>query len=302
MYAFLVVIIGALIIPGLIVKFRSFMAGRKGRPFFQHVNDVRTELGKNCVYSTSSSWISKFAAPLDLASSFVAMLCIPLGMHGSLVAFQGDIIFMLYMLSLGKIMIMLVAMDSASAFGGIGASREVFFNMICEPAFMILMATLCMVTGTWSFSQLFATFGGDTFNLLVLSVLVGYGIFRLSLVETSRVPVDDPRTHLELTMIHEAQILDLSGPDVAFVKISSWIKSSIWCVLCVNTFIPYNLPFFIELPLLIAGIVVYALLVAFVESFRARSPLKRIPIYILSISAIGLLAFIAGYAIINIVN
>lgn len=302
MFALIVIIFAALILPGLIVKLRSFFSGRKGRPLFQHVRDVKTELGKDCVYSKTSSYITTFAAPIDFATSVVAMLCIPLGTHQSLISFQGDIIFMFYMLSLGKIMMALVAVDSASAFGGIGASRELFFNMLCEPAFMILMSTLCMVTGTWSFSELFATFGGDTFNLLVLSVLVGYGIFRLSLVENSRVPVDDPTTHLELTMIHEAQVLDLSGFDMALVRMSTWIKSAIWCMLCVNTFIPYNIPIYWEVLLFLVAVLVYAFLVAFVESFRARSPLTRVPIYILSISAIGILALIAGYAIINVVS
>lgn len=302
MFALLVIIITALLLPGLIVRSRSFLAGRKGKPLFQHISNAKVELGKGCVYSKNSSYITKIAGPVDLASSIIAMLCIPIGMHGSLISFQGDIIFMFYMLSLGKIMIMLVAMDSASAFGGMGASREVFFSMISEPAFMILMATLCMFTGTWSFSQLFATFGGDSINLLVLTILVGYGIFRLSLVETSRVPVDDPITHLELTMIHEAQILELSGPDMAYVRISSWIKGAIWSILCINTFIPYDIPILIEVVLIALAIVIYTFLVALVESFKARAPLKRVPIYILSISAIGLLAMIAGFAIINIVN
>lgn len=297
MFPLVVIIFAALAVPGLIVKFRSFMAGRKGKPFLQHIRNARTEFRKDCVYSKSSSLITRIAAPVDLAASIITMFCIPLGMHGSIISFQGDIIFMFYMLSLGKIAIMLVAMDSASAFGGIGASREVFFSMLCEPAFMILMATLCMVTGTWSFSQLFATFGGDSMNLFVLTVLVGYGIFRLSIVETSRVPVDDPNTHLELTMIHEAQVLELSGPDMAFVRISTWIKSAVWSILCINTFIPYDIPVLTETALVAVGIVIYAFLVAFVESFRARAPLTRVPLYILSISTIGILALIAGFAI-----
>ncbi len=297
MVALIFILFCAVLLPGMTVKIRSFFAGRKGRNFFQHVSDMILDFKKGSVYSSTSSYVTKIATSVDIASAIIAMLCVPVGAHESLISFQGDIIFMLYIMSLGKVLMIFAAMDSSSAFGGMGASREAFYNILCEPAFMILMATLCMVTGTWSFSQLFATFGGESVNLLVLSILVGYGIFKLALTETCRVPVDDPKTHLELTMIHEAQILEFSGPDMALIKISTWIKSAIWCILCINTLVPYDLPIYKEFLFLLSAMAIFALSVSFVETFKARSSLVRNPLYILSISAIALLALTVGFVI-----
>lgn len=291
MIAIIFIIVAALTIPGLINKTRATIAGRYGARFFQPLLNTIVLLKKGSIYSTTSTIITELAAPVYLASLIVAALCIPIGSFGAMISFDGDVILFCYLLALSRIALLLAAADSGNSFQGMGASREVKYAMLGEPAFFLLIATLALITGHYSFSTIFLAFDNHTVNLIVLSMVVGFGIFKLSLAECSRLPVDDTRTHLELTMIHEAMILDLSGIDLAMVHIGSWVKLSVFATLFANTLVPTGLSNFAQITSFIAIIGLYGATIGIIESLIARNKISTNNIFMLTISAIGLLAF-----------
>ncbi len=194
------ILLGALFVLGLINKVRARMAGRKGYRFFQPLLSVQVLLRKGQVYSTSATILTRVAPALALAATGVAAAIVPLGTFPALIHFEGDFILFAYLMAFGKLVLVLAALESGSAFQGMGSAREVFFSMLVEPCFFLLIGTLALVTGQGSFSTIFATFDNMVVEFLVLSLVLGYAFFNIALVENGRLPVDDPRTHLELTM------------------------------------------------------------------------------------------------------
>lgn len=295
MIALLFIILGALCIVGLINKFRAFFSGRYGTRFFQPVLNVGVQLSKASLYSDSSTVITRLAAPIYLGSVLLAAALLPLGASfPALISFDGDVIFFCMLLALSRLVLIFAAMDSGSSFQGMGAARDSLFAIIAEPAFFLLFATLSLITGCYSFSTIFASFDNLSIVLLILSIVVGYGLLKLSFVECGRVPIDDSRTHLELTMIGDVMMLDFGGIDLAYFTIAGWLKLSIFAMLLVNVLIPAVVGGWFLMCCFVVGLVLYGLIIAFVESFSARNRMNKNATYIVSILAVGLLAFIVA--------
>ncbi|MEG2319243.1 MAG: NADH-quinone oxidoreductase subunit H, partial [Mucinivorans sp.] len=176
-----------------------------------------------------------------------------------------------------------------------GSSRELLLGMMAEPAYFLFLGTLSLITGHYSFSSVFSQFDNVSINLLVLSMLVGYGFFKLSLLECSRVPVDDTATHLELTMIHEVMVLDLSGVDLAFIKISGWIKLSIFGLLVANALVPAHITGPLLWLFLLLSMVLYVGSIGFIESMRARNRMNKNSTFLATIVSVALLSFVVAY-------
>ncbi|MFI3287748.1 MAG: NADH-quinone oxidoreductase subunit H [Rikenellaceae bacterium] len=295
MIVLLLVFLSSLLIVGIINRARAIFAGRRGYRFFQPLRNVKVLLKKTPVYSDNASVVSRLAAPVYLASLLVAAAMLPLGSSfPALISFEGDVIVFCVMLSVGRVAIVWAAMDSGGSFAGMGAARESLFAILVEPALFLLIATLCLITGHNSFFDIFSSFNNVSISMLVLSVVVGYGFLKLSFVECSRVPVDDPRTHLELTMIHEAMVLDLAGADLAIVQMAGWLKLSIFSLLVINSVIPADIVGWDLVGFYFAGVGVFAVVIGAVESFSARSRMSKNATNIAVISAVGLLAFIVA--------
>lgn len=295
MIAFLLIILGALTVTGIINRTRAVLAGRRGYRFFQPLYNVCVLLGKASVYSSTSTVVTKIFAPLYLASLLLASTMLPLGRSfPGLLNFQGDIIVFCLLFTLSRLAMIFAAFDSGSSFQAMGASRESLFSMFVEPALFLLIATLSMMTGNYSFTAIFAEFDNVSLYVLILSIVVGYGLFKLSLAECGRVPVDDSRTHLELTMIHEVMILDISGVDLAFVQIGGWLKLSIFTLFITNSLVPAQVGGWRLLVLYVAVLVLYSVTVGVIESFWARNRMNKNATYIVAISAVGLLAFVVA--------
>jgi formate hydrogenlyase subunit 4 len=211
----------------------------------------------------------------------------------SVISFEGDFIYFSYLLALGKFFAILGALDTGSSFEGMGANREAFFSMLIEPAFFILLATFAMLTGYTSFSDIFSHFfiTGNP-NVLIYSIIGIYLFLQTAIVENSRVPVDDPKTHLELTMIHEVMILDNSGFDKAMIHIGSYLKFAIYGSLMFNLVAPSGLNIFIQIALFIGVQLLFAVIIGLTESFRARNKMNKNPKFILTISAVAWIAFV----------
>ncbi len=196
------------------------------------------------------------------------------------------------MLALGKFFAIIAALDTGSSFEGMGANREAFFSMLVEPAFFILMATFAMFTGFTSFSDIFSHFFITGNHYVLIYSIIGFYLFiQIALIENSRLPVDDPKTHLELTMIHEVMILDNSGFDKALIHLGTYLKFAVYGSLMYNVIVPSEWNLYLQIALFLTVQAFFAIIIGFVESFRARNKMNKNPKFILTISAIAIIAF-----------
>jgi len=292
MAGFILIAVTALFFPGIILRTKSIASGRKGPGIFQPLKDVAVLLRKGSVFSDTTGLIFRIAPSVTLVSVTGAMMLLPFAEQKALVSFEGDFILFAYLLALGKFFTIIAALDTGSSFEGMGASREALFSMLVEPAFFLLMATFAMFTGYTSFSVIFNHFfitGND--YVLIYSIIGAYLLAQIAMVENSRLPVDDPKTHLELTMIHEVMILDYSGFDKALIHIGTWLKFTLYGSLIYNLVVPAGWNLFLKIGLFFAVQALFAGVIGFAESFRARNKMNKNPKFILTLSAIALIGF-----------
>src|SRR5438876_11378339 len=268
----IVALVLAPLLPGLINRTKAFIAGRRGPPLLQPYWDIAKCLRRGAVYGDVTSWIFRLGPVVHLAALLAVLLIIPFGGIPSPLSFSGDLIVLAGLLALGRFATVLAALDTGSSFEGMGASREVHFAALAEPAFLLALAVLARVTGGFSLTPIY-----DAINLvawiaaLPTLALVAMTLLILTLVENSRIPVDDPTTHLELTMIHEVMVLDHSGPELALILYGSALKLALFGALLVGVLLPRaHLPAAAALAVLSAGLLAVAVLVGVVESVMAR--------------------------------
>jgi len=286
------VFISTIFFPGLILRTKSITSGRKGPGVLQPLRDAVVLFRKGSVFSTTTGVIFQIAPVISLASVICAILLVPFGHQPALIHFRGDFVFFAYLLAIGRFFLIIGALDTGSSFEGMGASREAFFSMLIEPAFLILMATFSMFTGLVSFTDIFSHFfiTGDHY-VLIFSIIGFYLFIQTALIENSRLPVDDPKTHLELTMIHEVMILDYSGFDKALIHIATWLKFAVYGSLMYNVIVPAEWNIYLQIILFLTVQSLFAIIVGLLESFRARNKMNKNPKFILTVSAIAILAF-----------
>lgn len=275
---------------GIIIKTKAFCAGRKGPSIIQPFYDFIKLLNKGEVISEVSSPVFKIAPVIYLATAIFAALLLPIGSKYPILSFNGDFIVFAYILSLGRFFSILGAMDTGSSFEGMGASREASFSAFIEPAFFIIISSIIYMTGYKSFKEIFFLLPDFKDINLIITAMAVISFFIIMLVEGCRVPVDDPNTHLELTMIHEVIILDNSGPDLAFILYGAAIKIILIASIIINFILPGTLPLLHFTLLFIALLVLIAIVIGIIESFMARMRMTHIPEFALSLSSVGLLA------------
>ncbi len=294
----LLILAVAVAIPGVINRTRARLAGRCGIRFFQHLYDVRVLLRKGAVYSTTTSGLFRAVPSVYLGAALVAMLFVPVGDLPAVLAFDGDLIALAYTLALGRTALILAAMDTGSPFEGMGASREALYGALSEPALLLILGTLALLTGCTSFTDLFAVGCEGRYSIALL--LSAFVLLKLVFTESGRVPVDDPRTHLELTMIHEVMCLDYCGVDLAFIKMAGWCKTAALSLLAADAVAAACCPhwwFAASLAVVLTGCSV-----GVVESTQARNKLVRNTTFILTIAALTALVFFTAYLLqLNIV-
>ena len=276
---------------GIINRTKARWAGRKGASVFQSYYDFVKLLRKGEVLSKTTSFIFRIAPSVNIAAALFAMLFIPIPFIGSIIQFPGDFIVFTYALGLAKFMLVLAALDTGSSFEGMGASREVTFSTLVEMAFFIVLGTLALLTNQISFEAIFAMLTVSAGYSLLVKILLVASLFIMLKAEGSRVPVDDPNTHLELTMIHEVMILDYSGPDLAFMVYAAGMKMMLIALLIANLCIPPYLPSIAALFLFIGVLVFIYSAVGAVESLIARSRMSHVPQFIFLMTALSLTAF-----------
>jgi formate hydrogenlyase subunit 4 len=291
----LLALVGAPLMMGSIAKTKAFFAGRKGPPVFQIYYDIWKLLKKGAVYSTTSSWVFKAGPIVSLAALITAACIVPFGKLGAPLSFTGDLILFVYLLGIVRFFMVIAALDTGSAFEGMGSSREVFFSALVEPVLLICILSLSRTTHGFSFFEMFGGTPATPVFPLVPAILAGVSLFVVLLAENARIPFDDPATHLELTMIHEVMVLDHSGPDFAFITYGAALKLWLFCLVVVRTLIPVHpSSLLLDTVVTIGGMFLLSMLIGIVESVMARLKLLRIPQLLIGAAALAVLALLSS--------
>ncbi|TAL31063.1 MAG: hydrogenase [Spirochaetes bacterium] len=284
---------------GFINRIKSRWAGRKGPSIMQPFRDFMKLMKKGEVISSTSSFVFRLAPSVTFAAVITAGLIAPLAGGKSVISFEADFILFAYVLGIGRFFTVVGALDTGSSFEGMGASREVTFAALVEPAFFIIIASLGLISGGLSFERIFEIAKGGDVAILVLPLGI-IALFIMLLAEGCRVPVDDPNTHLELTMIHEVMVLDNSGPDMGFIMYAAGMKMVVIGALIANLVIPAAFPLWASLGLMIAVQALLAVVIGTIESVTARLRMTHVPQFLLFMTAISaiiistVVLFIAG--------
>ncbi len=274
---------------GIVKKTKAFWAGRKGVSVFQPLFDTIRLFKKNRTISSTTSWIFNFAPVVVFATTLFAGLFVPMIQCYSIINVAGAFVIFSYILGLGKFFALISAMDTGSSFEGMGASREACFTTIVEPAFFIILASLIVLSGNYTFASITDVIKSNgTFGVLIVIMAV-FALFIMLLTECSRVPVDDPTTHLELTMIHEVMILDNSGIDLVLITWASGMKMVILMALIANLIIPLGLGLKASIGLFLLTLILLAVIIGTLESAIARLRMSHVFEFVFVMSSFALI-------------
>jgi formate hydrogenlyase subunit 4 len=281
---------------GLINRTKALFAGRTGQPLLQAYYDIAKLLKKGAAYSGTTTWVFRAGPVIGLGALLSALILLPFGGQGALVPFSGDIVFLCGLLGVARFFTIAAALDTGSSFEGMGGSREALFGALSEPAIYLALAALVRYTGTVVLSESFAVLSRRTWHEMDPAlVLVAVALLGVFLVENCRIPVDDPNTHLELTMIHEVMVLDHGGPDFAFVLYGAALRMWILGSLLGGIIVPAPLASpWANLGLGLAALAGLAGVVGIIESVMARLRMSVVPHLIAGASAMAATALLLG--------
>ncbi len=291
----LLAILTAPFFSAFILKIKAFFGGKKGPPLLINYYTLIKLLKKGSVYSTSTTSIFKMGPIISLCTAITVLMFLPIAGHKPIFSFNGDIIFILYLMGLGRFFVIAAAMDTASPFEGMGAAREAYFPIICEATTFMILIFFFRLTGELQLSACFT--GSNTIGLWnaagapLLFIIIAF--FIILLTENSRVPVDDPATHLELTMIHEVMVLDHSGPDFGLIELGSFCKLFFYSAIISRLILPFDFgtPGLTYI-LFIAGLFIVYISVGITESVIARYRMDKVPQFVLTSFALAFFATI----------
>ena len=278
------------LLPGIVNRVKSLVAGRRGPPVLQLYYDLARLWRKGVVMSTLASPAFVILPAVAWVALLGAALLVPLGPAGAGLAFRGDVLLMLYLMALGRFCTAWAAMETGSAFEGMGAVREVSYAVLAEAALIAAVLSLSVQTGSVTLVTMLAPSVGAS------AVLLAAGLFIVLLAENCRVPFDDPNTHLELTMIHEVMVLDHSGPPLAVILHGAAMKLLLFSVLLAQAVIPLG-----QLGPLAAGVLLVVsvlgvtVAVGLVESLLARFSFRRVPLLLTTAFLLCLFALLVAW-------
>jgi len=275
----LVTVVVPPLLPGVIAKTKAVAAGRVGPPVLQPYYDLAKLARKGSVISTTTTWVFRASPVVAVATGFLASLLIPLGGHGAPISFTGDLVLFAYLFGLSRFFTVSAALDTGSAFEGMGGAREATFSCLAEPALFLGLMVLVKRTASLSLATMLGpAMPGEWQNAGASLVLVVVSLFVVLLAENCRVPVDDPNTHLELTMIHEVMVLDHSGPALGLILYGAAIKLFVLGAIVVGVAVPFRTgSFVLDLGLFLAGMLLLSVVIGVVESVMARLRLRQVP-------------------------
>ena len=278
------------LLPGIINKVKAWVAGRRGPPVLQLYYDLARLWKKSVVMSTFASPAFVILPAVAWVALLGAAMLVPLGPAGACLSFRGDVLLMLYLLALGRFCTAWAAMETGSAFEGMGAVREVSYAVLTEAAMVVAVLSLSVQTGSISLATMLVPPAGTG------AILLAAGLFIVLLAENCRVPFDDPNTHLELTMIHEVMVLDHSGPPLAVILHGAAMKLLLFAVLLTQAVLPMGRfgPFAAG-AVLVAGVLAVTAGVGVVESLLARFAFRRVPLLLTTAFLLCLFALLVAW-------
>ncbi|MBX3736073.1 MAG: NADH-quinone oxidoreductase subunit H [Candidatus Didemnitutus sp.] len=278
------------LLPGIINKVKAWVAGRRGPPVLQLYYDLARLWRKGVVLSTLASPGFVAGPAVGWVAILGAAMLLPLGPAGGALSFRGDVLLLVYLLAVARFCTAWAALETGSAFEGMGAAREVSYAVLAEAAVMTAVLSLSVLTGSVTLTTMLAPAAGAG------AALLAAGLFIVLLAENCRVPFDDPNTHLELTMVHEVMVLDHSGPPLAAILHGASMKLLLFALLLCEAVLPLGrLAPAAAAGALAAGVLVVTVGVGLAESFMARLAFKRVPLLLTTAFLLCLFALLAAW-------
>ena len=293
------------LVTGIVRKTKARLQNRKGPPLSQAYSDLLKLFRKEALVSSTASWIFTVTPYVVFGTTLLVAILMPMFSPHPPLGWMSDFILLVYLLGLGRFFIALSALDTGSSFGGLGSSREMTIASLVEPAMILSIFATAASAGTMNLNSIASSISPSITSILNPSQILAFaGLFIVTLAETGRIPVDNPATHLELTMIHEAMILEYSGRHLALIEWASQIKLLIFISLLGNLFIPTGISNDVTLVGFLTGIAIYlikvaglAAVVAIVESTNAKLRLFRVPDLLMVAFTLSLLSLVLRFLI-----
>jgi len=235
------VLVLAPLLTGFVRKVKARLLRRRGPPLIQPYRDLLRLLRKEVVLAENASWLFRVIPYLIFAATWVAAALVPTFATGLIFSWTADLIAIIALLGSVRFFLALAGMDVGTSFGGIGSSREVMIASVAEPAMIMVVFTLALVAGTTQLATLAGFLASPAVGLRVSLGLALIALIMVAIAENARIPVDNPATHLELTMVHEAMVLEYSGRHLAMIEIAASLKLLLYVSLIAGVFVPWGL-------------------------------------------------------------
>ena len=286
------------LLTGYVRKLKAHLLRRQGPPLIQPYRDLLRLIRKEVVLAHSASWIFRATPYLVFAATWVAASLVPTFATGLIFSYAADMIAIVALLGSARFMLALAGLDVGTSFGGIGSSREMMIASLAEPAMLMVVFTLSLLAGSTQLSSIAAFMQGPSVGLRVSLALALVGFVMVAIAENARIPVDNPATHLELTMVHEAMILEYSGRHLALIEAASFLKLLLYVSVIGCVFAPWGIAvsgegftaYLIGLGLYVAKLGIGGFLLAVFETVIAKMRVFRVPDFLGAALMLGLLA------------
>lgn len=294
----LVVLLLAPLLTGLVRKVKARLLRRRGPPLLQPYRDLARLLRKEVVLAENASWLFRVIPYLVFAATWVAAALVPTFQSGLMFSWSADLIAIIALLGSARFFLALAGLDVGTSFGGIGSSREVMIASLAEPAMLMAVFTLALIAGSTQLTTVAAFMASSEVGLRVSLGLALLALIMVAIAENARIPVDNPATHLELTMVHEAMVLEYSGRHLALIDLASELKLLLYVSLIGCVFVPWGMaPAGAGVNALALGVVAYlaklavgGFLLALFETAIAKMRVFRVPEFLGAALMLGLLA------------
>ncbi len=294
----LIVLLLAPLLTGFVRKVKALLVSRRGPPLLQPYREVARLLGKEAVLAENASWLFRAVPYIVFALTWVAAALIPTFARGLQFSWSADLIAIIALIGSARFFLALAGMDVGTSFGGIGSSREVMIASLAEPAMMMIVFTLALVAGSTQLSYVAAFMASNEVGLRVSLGLALVALLMVAIAENARVPVDNPATHLELTMVHEAMVLEYSGRHLALIDLAAMLKLLLYVSLIGAVFLPWGLSvigmgpkaYTIGAVIYLVKLLTIGFLLALFETSIAKMRVFRVPEFLGAALMLGLLA------------
>ena len=293
----LLVLLLAPLLTGLVRKVKARMLRRQGPPLIQPYRDLARLMRKEVVLADNASWLFRAVPYLIFAATWVAASLVPTFASGLMFSWSADLIAIIALLGSARFFLALAGLDVGTSFGGIGSSREVMIASLAEPAMLMIIFTLALVVGSTQLSTMAGFLASGEVGLRVSLGMALIALIMVALAENARIPIDNPATHLELTMVHEAMVLEYSGRHLALIDLSSQLKLLLYISLIACLFTPWGVAgpgagaetLLVGVIAFLAKLAVFGFLLAVFETSIAKMRVFRVPEFLGSALMLGLL-------------